>query len=160
MHPAASDSRLQQPKQHITLGKATKLQSNQAGCTGSNTSAALISSTSKGDVSLLVNPTDYLCSSSNQHETDDNSIHLSSREETPEENVNVNILTAGATDETAIAGSIQENSDSGSVISIASTNTSVNISKSEDGDNASLRTKKRRSFFNFRRSKKDKKEIL
>ena len=85
---------------------------------------------------------------------------MSSREETPEKNVSVNILTAGAADETAIAGSTQENSDSGSVISIASTNTSVNMAKSEDGDNTSLRTKKRRSFFNFRRSKKDKKEIL
>lgn len=57
-----------------------------------------------------------------------------------------------------------ENSDSGSIISMSSSYTdisSIKGAKAEDGDNSSVKSKKRRSFFNFRRSKKDqKKEVI
>ena len=57
-----------------------------------------------------------------------------------------------------------ENSDSGSVISMSSSFndvSSIKGSKADDGDNSSVKSKKRRSFFNFRRSKKDtKKEVI
>ena len=57
-----------------------------------------------------------------------------------------------------------ENSDSGSMISISSSINDISSlkgSKTEDGDNSSVKSKKRRSFFNFRRSKKDqKKEVI
>ena len=57
-----------------------------------------------------------------------------------------------------------ENSDSGSIISMSSSFndvSSIKGSKADDGDNSSVKSKKRRSFFNFRRSKKDtKKEVI
>jgi hypothetical protein len=64
-----------------------------------------------------------------------------------------------------VIGSPQDNSDSGSIISLTSSfndvSSSANNSKTTDGDGASVKSKKRRSFFNFRRSKKDhKKEVI
>ena len=163
LHPAVSDSPLEQPKQHRLLGKSVTSQHNQPDRTETNTSSSLTSSTSKGNVALISR--DCVGSSSNQRGSNENNLKdmTSCREETVDDNVNdVNVVT-GTADEGAIVGSAQDNSDSSSIISMASLATdtsSMKTSKAEDGDNSSLRTKKRRSFFNFRRSKKDKKEIL
>ena len=78
---------------------------------------------------------------------------------------NIVTIQTPQSSEEGIIGSPQDNSDSGSIISLTSSfndvSSSANNSKTTDGDSSSVKSKKRRSCFNFRRSKKDhKKEVI
>ena len=154
MHPATSDSRLQQNNEH----KKLVVESQQANNNSSTQSASY-----SGDMDHNNEATDHHHTIVNS--ADDAQLNSSKEEKADADVISVvNIVTSGPSDGSpgmTGVGSTTNNdiSDSGSVVSLASSsNTDISVStKTENSEGQ----KKRKSFFNFRRSKKDhKKEVI
>ena len=158
LHLVASDSRLDDKNHHVLLEKSVTLQNSHPRSNEMNTGSILVPFTLEGDEK---NSTLVPTTSSYPYEQDEVD---NEKDKKQKENQNVTILAPRSTDEENVVRSIHDNSDSGSIISLASSSTdisSINNARTEDGDGSSVKSKKRRSFFNFRRSKKDhKKEVI
>ena len=154
----ATDSRLEQKDQHFKVEKSTNMPQSQ---TISSDLSDLSADKSVKDENKV--PLRLGCDSSQLESNSDKTLETNCDEKQDISNI-VTIQTPQSSEE-RIIGSPQDNSDSGSIISLSSSfndvSSSANNSKTTDGDSTSVKSKKRRSFFNFRRSKKDhKKEVI
>ena len=156
--PVASDSRLEQKDQY-SVEKSTNISQSQTISSDlASVSADKSVKEDENQVSLRLE-----CDSTPLESNSDKNFETNCDERQKISNI-VTIQTPQSSVE-GVIGSPQDNSDSGSIISLTSSfndvSSSANNSKTTDGDGTSVKSKKRRSFFNFRRSKKDhKKEVI
>ena len=149
VHPGASDCQWEQKNTHLTLGKSITLQHDRS----NETNSSVITDGPQEDEKRISLHLELDSDGQNGNVSDEK-----------QENVSIGtVQTPHLGDDVAIVAAL-DNSDSGSIISLASSFNDVSSttnSKTEDGDSSSVKSKKRRSFFNFRRSKKEhKKEVI
>ena len=157
LHIAAPDNKTEQQNNHLTLEKCMTIDQSQPEISDELSSLSFTSSKDQQKILIyensgLVKQDEDGCDNLKEITSDQKLSNLGSDNTHPP-------LTR---EEGAIAGS-RDNSDSGSIISLSSSFNDVSSVKNAqtENDNASVKSKKRRSFFNFRRSKKDhKKEVI
>ena len=157
LHIAAPDNNTEQQNNHLTLEKCMTIDQSQPEISDELSTLSFTSSKDQQKI-LIYEDTGSLkqdednCDNLKEITSDQKLSNLGSENTHPP-------LTR---EEGAIAGS-RDNSDSGSIISLSSSFNDVSSVKNAktENDNESVKSKKRRSFFNFRRSKKDhKKEVI
>ena len=157
LHIAAPDNKTEQQNNHLTLEKCMTIDQSQPEISDELSTLSFTSSKDQQKI-LIYEDTGSLkqdednCDNLKEITSDQKLSNLGSENTHPP-------LTR---EEGAIAGS-RDNSDSGSIISLSSSFNDVSSVKNAktENDNESVKSKKRRSFFNFRRSKKDhKKEVI
>ena len=158
IHPVASNNGLEQNDQYIRVEKSNLPQNQTISSDISNLTADKSAKEDVTKISLLLQ-----CDSTQLESNSE--IGLESNCDEKQEIASLVTIQTPQSTEKGIIGSPQDNSDSGSIISLTSScndiSSSANNSKTTDGDSTSVKSKKRRSFFNFRRSKKDhKKEVI
>ena len=158
LHIAAPDNKTEQQNNHLTLEKCMTMDQSQPEI--SDELSSLLFTSSKDQQKILI----YEDTGSVKQDEDnrDDNLKESTSDQKPSNLGSDNTHPPLTREEGAIAVS-RDNSDSGSIISLSSSFNDVSSVKNAktENDNESVKSKKRRSFFNFRRSKKDhKKEVI